>query len=362
MRLTAFELVLLLIVSLAMSCKSTVEYIGRDPAPGDVSGGSASPDPGVDPPPAGPVRNVSPEVFFASGSPQGLETISAYYVGHSLLSDIPDFVAHMSNRMRSGSFSFREQNVPGAPLRWHWEESGPDGDGPVQNEKFVHQIHEALASGRYTHIIVTDGVPRGASGEENETVLYLGKIVAAARQARPDVRIFYYETWHHTTSGLPGHDPHNEDTVSPTRHLLWRQRIDADAAMWERIVDRVNQENPPGPTGHKVQLIPAGRVLARVVDAVEAGQIQGFDELNDLFIDEIHTNHYGKLIVAATHVAIHTRRDPRDLDIDIISRWGARYWGEPTWDGHVYPRPSDAVASAFLQVIYESVPAYYRDR
>ena len=118
----------------------------------------------------------------------------------------------------------------------------------------------------------------------------------------------------------------------------------------------MNQENPPGPNGHNVQLIPAGRVLARVVDAVEAGQIQGFDELGDLFLDEIHANRYGQFIVATTHAAIHTRRDPRDFDIDVITRYGSSYWNEE------YARPSDAVASAFLQVVYESVPVHYRDR
>ncbi|MDH3201718.1 MAG: hypothetical protein OEM15_12565 [Myxococcales bacterium] len=361
MRLTAFKLVLVLTASVVMSCKGKVESApAGDSGPGDMRGGSGGAPGhggvGGDPVQGGAGGNGSPDDFFVRGNYESLETISAYYVGHSLLADIPDIVTHISNQMRSTSFSFRQQNVPGAPLRWHWEQTGPGGAGTVQSGGFTHQIHEAVASGDYSHMIVTDSVPRGGTAAEDETAEYLGKIVAAARQARPDVRLFYYETWPHITSGLPGHDPYNEDTVSPTRHLLWRERIDADAAMWERIVDRVNQENPPGPNGHNVQLIPAGRVLARVVDAVEAGQIQGFDELGDLFLDEIHANRYGQFIVATTHAAIHTRRDPRDFDIDVITRYGSSYWNEE------YARPSDAVASAFLQVVYESVPVYYRDR
>jgi hypothetical protein len=355
------------LASLGIDCKSQTAGTGAPASGGSGGSGAGNGSSGgtggtQDPGPIGGGGSIPPEDFFTTGEFEKLEDVSAYFVGHSLMSDIPDIVTHITNEMRPGSMSFREQDVAGAPLRWHWEETGPGGADPIETGDFTHQIHEALASGLYSHLVVTDSVPRGGTEMEDESVRYFGEIVAAARQARADVRIFYYETWHHITSGLPGHDPYNEDTASPTRNLLWRERIDADAAMWERIVDRVNQERPPGPTGHRVQLIPAGRVLASAIDAMGDRTIEGFDNIHDVFQDEIHTNHYGKFIVAAIQAATLSRRDPRDFDVDIVTRWGGQFWGEPTWDGFVYERPSDAVAAAFLQLVYERLPVHYRDR
>ena len=356
MKLSKSQCVLVLVAALA---SLGVECRQRVPPPDLVFGSGGA---GGIPSTGGTGGTVDPDSFFTRGEFESIEPKSVYFVGHSLLTLIPDFVAHMTNSMRADSFTFREQNVPGAPLRWHWEESGPGDGSPVGEWDFNHQIHDALASGLYTHVVVTDSVPRGGTEMEDETVQYLGEIVAAARAARPDVRVFYYETWPHITSGLPGHDPYGHDTMSPTRNLEWLERIHADAPMWERIVDRVNQAMPPGAAGHNVQLIPAGRVLASLVAAVEAGLVPGFDEVEDLFLDEIHTNHYAKLVVAATHVAIYSRRDPRDFDIGILDRWGNPYWNVEDWEGNIFQRPSDAAAAEFLRVVYEATPQYYQDR
>lgn len=299
----------------------------------------------------------------ASGSPfphVGADaTVDAFYVGHSLISEIPDIAMSMANAQRRGAMAFREQNSPGAPLRWHWLQAAPGGAKVfVAGNQYQQNAHTALATGRYSHLVLTDGVPRGGRELENETVVYLGEFVRLARKHRPDIRIYYYETWPHLSSGTP--DAPKFDNASPTRHLPWRARVDADAVMWDRIVQRVNEAHPAAPGQHDVKLIPAGRIMSRIAHAAVLGKIPGFQQADDFFTDGIHLNHYGLYAVAAIHFAVLTSQDPRGATAAVRNRWGTEYWGTRYWTGTMFSEPSAVARQAILEVIYRGLLDLYR--
>ncbi|TVR50449.1 MAG: hypothetical protein EA425_09995 [Puniceicoccaceae bacterium] len=278
------------------------------------------------------------------------EPIRAFFIGHSLMSDIPSMTRGLAMADGETEFSFRHQDIPGAPLRWQWQEKERES---TFEPRFGGRYHLHLPQETYTHLIVTDSVPRGGEQLEAETVDYLGRFLAFAREHNPEVRVYYYETWHHLTSGTP--DNSEYDTASPRRHLRWRQRLDADRAMWEDIVRRVNEAHPGA---HPVRIIPGGQVLAAVHDAIEAGDIPEWSSINNIFGDEIHTNHYGKFIVALCHYAVLTGRSPVGLSGEIRDVWGNSYWDRRTWDGNTYPalRPETvrAVQKIVARVVFSA--------
>jgi hypothetical protein len=275
--------------------------------------------------------------------------IRAFYIGHSLSSDIPSMVKGLVDSEGREKFSFRYQDIPGAPLRWQWEEKDRKSEFEPH---FGGRYHIHLPSGDFNVMVVTDSVPRGGAEMEAETIDYLGRFVDFARKANPDVRIYYYETWHHLTSGTPQRSEH--DKSSPTRDLIWRQRVDADKPMWQRIVDSVNREHPGR---YPVKIIPSGQVLAAVFDAIEAGKIPGWTSMRDIFSDDIHTNLYGKYVVALSHYAVLTGRSPVGLSADIKDVWGNVYWDRKFWDGTVYPRMSPETVKAVQQIVAGVIPA-----
>lgn len=96
--------------------------------------------------------------------------IHAFYLGHSLNSDKPDQVQAILAAQNMGNFTFREQFIPGSPLRWHWNEAAPGGSQPyIENgtygfdPTFNQNLYHALDGGLISHLIVTDSVPRGGA-------------------------------------------------------------------------------------------------------------------------------------------------------------------------------------------------------
>lgn len=280
---------------------------------------------------------------FAALPHSTAEPIRAFYIGHSLMSDIPGMTQAIANSEAKNSFSFRHQDIPGAPLRWQWGEK--DRDSQFESQ-FGGRYHIHLPSGEFNVLVVTDSVPRGGKELEAETVDYLGRFVEFARKHNPDVRIYYYETWHSLTSGTAQNT--KDDNASPNRRLKWRERIDADKKMWERIVAEVNRKHPGK---YPVRIIPGGQALAAVADAIEAGKIPAWKSTADLFGDDIHTNHYGKYIVALTHYAVLTGRSPVGTDADLKDIWGGSYWGRKQWDGNTYRKPSPQTVRALQEIV-----------
>ena len=282
-------------------------------------------------------------VGAAAGFAQGTEKeIRAFYIGHSLMSDIPSMTKALAESGGHTKFTFRHQDIPGAPLRWQWGEKDRKADFEPQ---YGGRYHIHLPKGGFNVLVVTDSVPRGGKELEAETVEYLGRFVDFARKHNPEIQVYYYETWHHLTSGTPQNSEY--DTASPRRNLTWRARLEADKKMWEDIVKEVNQKHP----GKKpVKIIPTGQVMAAIHDAITAGKIPGWTKIEDIFSDEIHTNNYGKYIVALSHCAVLTGRSPVGLPIDIKDIWGGSYWDTKFWDGKTYPRPKEATIKAVQEI------------
>lgn len=290
----------------------------------------------------------------ACGSPASAaeQSVNAFYIGHSLISDIPDMLKSIADSAPSTTFTFKEQFIPGAPLRWQWDKVAEFEGEPTYRVRF----DEALATGRYDALVVTDGVPRGGKELEAETADYLARFANAARQHNPSIRVFYYETWHHVTSGTPDNSPY--DTASPRRTLRWRERLDADRPMWEAIVASANKQAPAGPGTPPIRIIPAGQALARFDDAVRAGKVPGFTDTRSFFDDDIHLNHNGQYLVACVHYAVLFGKSPVGLSFDVKDRWGRDYWDHAGWDGKIWKRPDPAAVRIMQEIAWSTVAGH----
>lgn len=274
------------------------------------------------------------------------DRMNVFFIGHSLMSDVPSMTRALVQAHARQTFNFRHQDIPGAPLHWHWAAKD-------RNESFEPtyggRYHIHLPSGQYDTVVLTEGMPRGGKELEAETIEYLGRFAGYIRQHRPDARIFLYVTWPHLTSGTPNASPY--DANMPTRQLKWRERIEADQPMWDRIVATVNQKNPGT---HPVRIIPGGQVLATLSDEIKAGRIPEWSSIDQLFRDEIHVNHYGKYVMALSFFAALTGKSPVGAPADIKDVWGGPIWNRKVWDGNVYP-PMKSETVLKVQEVVKSV-------
>lgn len=269
-------------------------------------------------------------------------TSPSFWIGHSLMSDIPDMV----NALASGSMKFRHQDIPGAPLRWQWEESTRKSEFEPQ---FQGRYHTHLTSS-FKALVMVDSVPRGDEPTLAESIDYAGRFVAFARGKNPAIRCFYVEPWHDLKSGTPQRSKY--DTFSPSRSLAWRPRIKEDRAKWDRVVAAVNRQHPGGVP---LTIVPIATGLGMAADAIQAGKAPGLTKIDDLFSDEIHLAPLGKYFAACIYYRAIFGGKVAGKPHDIKGRWGSPYFNAKDWTGRQWPMPSTAAVRA-LQEIADQVP------
>ncbi|MFN4243910.1 MAG: hypothetical protein ACK4PI_11830 [Tepidisphaerales bacterium] len=122
--------------------------------------------------------------------------IRAFYLGHSLASDLPDLVRALCQATPGVELSCRDQNIAGSPLRWTGEERDKPADRQAKFEpQFQGHFHKLVPQGGFDTLVMVDSVPRGPEMRA-ETREYAGKFIGEFLEARPRGRVFIDEPWH----------------------------------------------------------------------------------------------------------------------------------------------------------------------
>lgn len=242
-------------------------------------------------------RSRSVEVPPPLPAPNG--AMQVYHLGHSLVGrDMP----HMLAQLAPQGHGYNSQLGSGTSLRGHWEPQEAILDFDVANHPPAYRdARKAVGSGDYEAVVLTEMVELRDALKYFDAAKYLGKWADLARAANPAPRLYLYETWHQLD------DPDG-----------WLERIDTDLDRhWiQKLLGPDSRRNPD----HPVYLIPGGQVLAAVVRAAEAGDVQDVTRREDFFardengaLDQIHFNDLGAYVVALTHYAVLYQRSPLGL-------------------------------------------------
>jgi hypothetical protein len=245
---------------------------------------------------------------------------AVYHLGHSLVGrDMPAMLAAM------GGHSHNSQLGWGASLMNHWTGEVP-GFAEENRPPIFRDAGQALDSGTYPVIVLTEMVELRDAIRWHDSGHYLAQWTARARAANPDVRVYLYETWHRLD------DPAG-----------WEARVAADLpALWEAQVLR-----PAVDRAGVIHVIPGGQVMAALVAEAEAGRLPGIAERQDFFSDDIHLTDLGAYAVALAHYAVIYGRSPVGLPHQVA---GA--------DGTVKGAPSPEAAQAMQEVVWRVVTGY----
>ncbi|MCK0151699.1 hypothetical protein MWU54_16775 [Marivita sp. S6314] len=256
--------------------------------------------------------------------------LSVYHLGHSLVGrDMPAMLAQLAGHTHASQLGW------GTPLKAHWE---PDieiqGFATENDHDHYQDAKTALASGAFDAFVLTEMVEIEAAIEYFEAPLYLNKWASAARDGRPDIRVYLYESWHDLN------DPQG-----------WLARLDTDPERyWEGVL--IARAMAQDPDTRPIYVIPAGRVMAELVRRVESmGGVDGMSSREDLFarledgtLDHIHINDLGAYLVALTHYAVLYHRSPVGLPTQLRRADGGRA-----------NAPSDALAELMQATVWDVV-------
>jgi len=227
--------------------------------------------------------------------------LRVYHLGHSLVGrDMPAMLAQLA----APGHRYELQLGWGTSLKEHWEPELPINGFEAENDTpRFRPAREAIASGDYDAVVLTEMVELRDAIRYHDSARYLAKWAELARDASDETRVYLYETWH------PLDTPDG-----------WLARLDADLEhLWENKV--LLPDLAGGGAARPIHVIPAGQAMARFVRAVEAqGGVDNIRTRQDLFrrdetggLDPIHLNDLGNYLVALTHYAVLYGRSPVGL-------------------------------------------------
>ncbi|MFN4155731.1 MAG: hypothetical protein ACK4HF_13835 [Paracoccaceae bacterium] len=255
--------------------------------------------------------------------------VAVYHLGHSLVGrDMPAMLAQMAGHDHASQLGW------GSSLKDHW--TGDIAGFDTENAHARHRpAGQALDSGDYPVVVLTEMVEIRAAIRYHDSARHLALWAARARKARPDVRLYLYETWHNTD------DPEG-----------WLERIDSDGARYwhgDLLAGAMAQDGVG-----EIYVIPGGPVMAAAVRAIEAGQVPGLTSRDDLFargdsgaVDTIHFNDIGAYLMALTHYAVIYQRSPEGLARDLTRA-----------DGTPVTELSAETALALQRIVWEVISGY----
>jgi hypothetical protein len=246
--------------------------------------------------PPGPDDAAMAALYAEPLSPPG-GPLAVFHIGHSLVNrDMPAMLAQLAGP----GHRYESQLGWGAPIRAHWGDIPVNGFEVENAHPRYRDAREAVASGDYDAIVLTESVEIRDALRYHDSPRYLAAFAEAAWKARPDTRIYLYETWHQL-----------DDPVG------WLDRLDADLPRhWEGELLRPALGRLP--EGARIHLIPAGQALAALVRQIEAqGGVGSLKSRSDLFSDQIHLNDLGNYFVALVHYAVLYGKSPVGLPHDL---------------------------------------------
>ncbi|MFV0244046.1 MAG: hypothetical protein ACK5IB_03355 [Qingshengfaniella sp.] len=246
-----------------------------------------------------PLSDAAMDHLYATPRAPLTPPVSVFHMGHSLVGvDMPAMLAQIAGP----DHRHASQLGWGTSLKQHWAGPAEIAGFDEMNARLTYRdAHEALASGAYTALVLTEMVEIRDAIRYHDTARYMAQWLQAAVAGNPDIQLYLYETWHQLD------DPEG-----------WHNRIARDLGLyWENGVLRpaLARMDPPRP----VYLIPGGQVMAAFAKALdEQGGFPGLYDRTDLFArtadgsqDMIHFNEWGAYLMALTHYAVIYAADPR---------------------------------------------------
>lgn len=273
-------------------------------------------------------RDLTPEELAARYEaplvpPEG--PVAVYHLGHSLTGrDMPAILAGFAGHAWNSQLGW------GASLNAH-RKGEVAGMAEENATPAFRPVAEAIASGDYPVVVLTEMMALEDAIRWHDAPAALAYWAIEIRKARPDARVYLYETWHSLkdTSNDPGD---------------WLGRIGQDLGrLWEGALLRPAMGQEGVGTIH---VIPGGQVMAAAVRAAEAGALPGLSGVESFLSDDIHFNDTGAWLMAVAHYAVIYGRSPVGLPAEVTRADGSRFAIDP------------AAARRMQEIVWEVVTAY----
>ena len=213
-----------------------------------------------------------------------------------------------------------KSTIPGSPLHWRWSHSSGDIDAKRDID-------------RYELLVITEGGPLSVDDWTfREVTLQSMDLWIENTWTRGNggkgAEMMLYSFW--VQLDTPG-----GNTGEGYEALPFRERLEVQGKLWERLQDYANDNRPAGMPA--IYMIPGHRLVMRIYDDIKAGKVPGITAIDALFEDDIHMNAIGNYAVTMLVYAVIYQRNPKELpdrlaeEDRVMTSAQARYFKDVAW-------------------------------
>lgn len=251
-------------------------------------------------------------LLLLPGVTKAEQTLRVYHIGNSV-TDTLDYraLAQMAGA-RSHKHVWGRHMIPGAPLAWIWQH--PE-DGFREEETGYYP--EALTQHAWDAVTLQP-FDRLLTGEEGDVKIASQFIETALKNpANRSIQFYIYSRWPRRPTAA-GHTEQQPQYEPLDYSSLWERKFtggwdntNETRDYFERLLFALQDAHSD--LEKPLLLIPVGDVLQELDKRMRAGQIPGFENIEEVYTDGIHFNNVGSFIVGTTFFASLYREDPNGL-------------------------------------------------
>ena len=239
--------------------------------------------------------------------------LRVYHIGNSVTDTIRYKSLQQMARSDGRTYTYGRHMIPGAPLQFIWDRPGtgfkesPYGYYPtalrdfewdvITLQPFDRQLDSADGFGDLTHA---------------------KRFIDLALPKSPRVQVYVYQRWPRRKEREKKNPAAGYEKLDFEKQWLRKYR----AGKWdgsnetrdyfEQVTRGLRDAYPE--LDKPVLMVPVGDVLFELDKRIRAKKVPGLESVEDLYVDGIHFNNVGALVVGTTFYATMFKADPRGLD------------------------------------------------
>ncbi len=277
-------------------------------------------------------------VLFLSGAADGDDSpLRSYFVGNSVTDTIRYPSLARFAQSRGHALTWGRHMIPGAPLSWIWEHP-KDGFGQEPFGLYPRALPEYP-----WNVLSLEPFDRHLDGKDGDLAM-AGNFINQALKRSPEVQVYVYSRW-------PRKDKAKDGSLVLDYKTKWLRNYtdgwdgtEETRDYFEKVVAglRTAYEGKSRPA----LLVPVGDVLLEMHERMRAGQVPGFRDIGEIYVDAIHFNNVGSCIVGTTFYATLFRDDPKGMTVEPYNEKL-----DPKKDRPIDPKLAAAIQDAVWTVV-----------
>src|SRR5437867_190905 len=288
--------------------------------------------------------NALVTVASASAAPGQGKELRVYHIGNSVTDTIHYKSLQQMARSNGDTYVYGRHMIAGAPLQFIW-------DKPTTGFKENPYGFYPTALRDYEWDVITlQPFDRQLDSPDGFGDLpHCRKFIDLALQKSPHVQFYVYERWprrkeREKNNPSAGYEPfdYEKQWLRQYRAGKW-DGSNETRDYFEKVTQALRQAYPK--LEKPVLMVPVGDVLLELDKRMRAGKAPGLEKIDELYVDGIHFNNVGALIVGTTLYSTLFKRDPRGINASAYAP------GKSEKDREIKPE----LAQAIQEAVWEGV-------